>query len=53
MPDVVAVHAGSLDEPARFDPTMVTYTCRGLAWDRMDGALRAFEKMPSGQGGSG
>lgn len=48
MPDLIAVHAASLDDASRFNPTAVTYTARGLAWDRMDTALQAFETMPSG-----
>jgi hypothetical protein len=47
-PDLIAVHAASLDEPSRFDPTVVTYSIRGFAWDRMDPALQRFETMPSG-----
>jgi hypothetical protein len=48
MPDPIAIHAGSLDEPTRFAPTVVTYGARGLAWDKMDPALRTFDTMPSG-----
>ena len=46
MPEVIAVHAASLDDPSRFNPTVVTFGVRGLAWDRMDAALRTFETMP-------
>lgn len=48
MPDLVAVHAASLDDPSRFNPTVVTYTSRRLAWDAMDPALQTFETMPPG-----
>jgi hypothetical protein len=48
MPDLIAVHAASLDDPSRFHPTVVTYTIRGHAWDSMDSALQAFETMPPG-----
>jgi hypothetical protein len=48
MPDLIAVHAGSLDDPDQFHPAAVTYTVRGLDWDKMDNALQAFEKMPAG-----
>jgi hypothetical protein len=48
MPDLIAVHAASLDDPRRFNPTVVTYTSRGLAWDTMDPALQTFETMPPG-----
>ena len=47
-PEMIAVHAASLDEPARFDPKVVTYGVRALAWDTIDPALTTFEKMPSG-----
>jgi len=48
MPDMIAVHAGSLDEPGRFTPQALTYGVRGLAWDRIDPSLQAFERMPPG-----
>jgi hypothetical protein len=48
MPDLIAVHAGSLDEPGRFAPQMLTYRVRGLAWDTIDPSLPAFERMPPG-----
>jgi hypothetical protein len=40
------VHAGSLDEPDRYRPQMITYTVRGHAWDHLDPNLPKFEKMP-------
>ncbi|WP_265515828.1 GFA family protein [Nitratireductor luteus] len=45
-PDVIAVHAGSLDDPAKFNPQVVTYTIRAHAWDTIDSSLRTFERMP-------
>jgi hypothetical protein len=48
MPDLIAIHAGSLDEPEQFAPQVVTYASRGPEWDRMDPALAAFERMPPG-----
>jgi hypothetical protein len=45
-PDAFAVHAASLDEPARFRPTVLTYGVRALDWDRVDQSLTVFEKMP-------
>ena len=48
MPDLIAVHAGSLDEPGRFTPHVLTYKVRGLDWDPIDPSLKAFEKMPTG-----
>jgi hypothetical protein len=46
MPDLMAVHAASLDDPARFKPQAVTYSMRGHAWDFMDPSLQKYEKMP-------
>jgi hypothetical protein len=46
MPDFFTVHAASLDDPGRFKPQAITYTARGHAWDPVDPALPAFEKMP-------
>ena len=48
MPEMIAVHATSLDEPSRFEPQVVTYASRGFAWDTMDAALTRFERMPAG-----
>jgi len=46
MPEVIAVHAGSLDDPSRFNPQMVMYGIRGHSWDTIDTSLRIFERMP-------
>ena len=48
MPELIAIHAASLDDPGQFAPEVLTYALRGLAWDRMDPALAAFERMPPG-----
>ena len=45
-PDFIAVPAGSLDDPERFAPQALTYAARALAWDAIDPALPAFERMP-------
>jgi hypothetical protein len=45
-PDRFAVHAGGLDDPARYRPQLVSYRMRGHAWDQVDPALPSFEKMP-------
>ncbi len=47
MPDLIAVHAASLDDPARFRPTVVTYGRRALPWDTPDRALPTFDTMPT------
>ena len=46
MPELIAVPAGSLDEPGRFAPQVLTYSVRGPAWDAIDPSLQAFERMP-------
>ncbi|EMJ98981.1 S-(hydroxymethyl)glutathione synthase [Leptospira sp. B5-022] len=48
MPDLIAVHAGSLDEPDRFAPHTLTYNVRGFVWDTIDPSLKTFDKMPAG-----
>jgi hypothetical protein len=47
MPDIFTVHAASLDDPARFQPQVVTYGVRGHAWDALDAALPKFDRMPT------
>jgi len=47
MPQFMAVHAASLDDPGRFKPQAVTYTSRALAWDPLDPTLQGFAKMPT------
>jgi hypothetical protein len=46
MPDIITVHAASLDNPARFRPQAVTYAMRGHGWDDLDPTLMKFDKMP-------
>ena len=48
MLGVFAVHAASLDDPAKFKPQAVTYGVRGYTWDLLDPALPKFDKMPPG-----
>lgn len=48
MPDVVAVHAGALDDPGLFRPTFVSYRRSGPGWDRHDTELAVFEELPPG-----
>lgn len=48
MPDVIAIHAASLDDPGQFEPRALTYAGRGLAWDTIDPSLQIFERMPPG-----
>ncbi|WP_029010991.1 GFA family protein [Azospirillum halopraeferens] len=48
MPDLIAVHAASLDDPGRFEPRVVTYAVRGHGWDTLDRSLRIVERMADG-----
>ena len=47
-PDLLTVHAASLDDPGRYQPQLVTYAVRGHAWDHFDPALPKFDGMPTG-----
>jgi hypothetical protein len=46
MPDFFVVRAGSLDDPSRYRPQIVTWTAAGHAWDHLDPALQKYDKMP-------
>jgi hypothetical protein len=46
MPDVMAIKAASLDEPARFKPTMNIYLSSAQPWAQLAQGLQNFEKMP-------
>jgi hypothetical protein len=48
MPDLIAFHATSLDDPGQFNPQALTYAIRGHAWDRVDPSLLHFERMVPG-----
>jgi hypothetical protein len=45
-PEMIAVHAASLDDPSQFNPKIVTYAVSGHAWDKIDSELKKFERMP-------
>jgi hypothetical protein len=47
MPDVMVIKAGSLDEPARFKPTMNIYLSSAQPWAPVAKGLQNFDKMPS------
>jgi hypothetical protein len=47
MPGILAVTAASLDDPARFAPRMVTWTCTAQSWDVLPDGLQAHAKMPA------
>ena len=46
MPDLVTVHAGSLDDPAAFKPDMHIFTSSAQPWDPVDSSLANFAKFP-------
>ena len=46
MPDYFVVKAGSLDEPARYSPELVSWHSAAQPWDRVDDALPAHDRMP-------
>ena len=46
QPDVFTIRAGSLDEPARYKPQVVTFAARGHGWDCLDSDLTKFAGMP-------
>lgn len=46
MPELFTIHAGSLDDPSRYRPQMVTYRLRAQAWDHLDPAVPKFDGMP-------
>ncbi|UJQ94748.1 GFA family protein [Mariluticola halotolerans] len=48
MPDLIAIHATSLDDPGQFSPQALTYSYRGHAWDAIDQSLKIHERMPAG-----
>ena len=47
-PELIAVHATSLDDPTRFKPQVVTYGISGHAWDPIDPSLPKFERTVTG-----
>ena len=48
MPDLIAIHAASLDDPGLFAPEAVTYSVRGHPWDTLNPSLPVFERMMPG-----
>jgi hypothetical protein len=46
MPQFFVVRAASLDAPERYQPHFVTWASAGHAWDTIDPALPAFDRMP-------
>jgi hypothetical protein len=46
LPDAVAIHAASLDDPALHRPAMDIFTTSAQPWDHMNPELRKFPKAP-------
>ena len=46
MPGLVAIMAGSLDDPSLFKPTMNVYVASAQPWSLMDPNLAKFDGMP-------
>ena len=46
LPGMVAITAGSMDDPSSISPSMVVYHKRHLAWDHLDAGLPKFETGP-------
>ena len=44
MPSLIAVKAGTLDDPAAFAPTVQIWTCTALPWSAIAGDLPRFER---------
>ncbi|MDJ0948173.1 MAG: GFA family protein [Alphaproteobacteria bacterium] len=45
-PALMAVCAGSLDDPGWFKPGVSVYTCRAHDWSRVPNDIPSFEKLP-------
>ncbi len=46
MPDFFVVRAGSLDDPGRYKPQMISWAAAAQTWDHVDPALPKFDRMP-------
>jgi hypothetical protein len=46
MPDFFVVRAGSLDDPDRYKPQMISWAAAAQTWDQVDPALPKFDRMP-------
>jgi hypothetical protein len=48
MPGVLGVKAGTLDDPAKFNPILDFYVASAQAWDHMNPALPKRQRSPNG-----
>ena len=46
MPAIIAITAGSLDDPSRFKPSIDFFTSSAQPWDHMNPQLPKFPKQP-------
>ncbi len=46
FPDHMFLRVASLDDPAKFVPTLVVFTGTAQPWDRIDPELTSFEAQP-------
>ncbi|HEY1170708.1 MAG TPA: GFA family protein [Verrucomicrobiae bacterium] len=46
VPGIVAIRAGSMDDPSGFNPQMDVWVSDALVWDKMDASLARFGKYP-------
>lgn len=46
MPGMIAVTAGSMDDPNAIAPTVAVYNKRHVSWDHLEPGLQVFEVMP-------
>ena len=49
MPGLIAVRAGSLNDPTQYKPQADIFVSRAPAWNCMDSALPKFLEMPPGE----
>jgi hypothetical protein len=47
MPDIFIIRAASLDDPALYTPTMITWTAAAQPWDARHPGMVAFSGMPT------
>ena len=45
-PDMIAIRAGTLDDPSQYKPQIDLFTSHAVGWDTMDQDLPKFPEMP-------
>lgn len=46
LPSLMSIRAGTLDEPALFQPKVHLFTSHAAPWDHLDNQLMAYAKTP-------